>query len=432
VLDDGTVVAVSNVVQDITNLKRSERLQAGTNRVLGLLARGGSLAEVLTELARTVESQLRVGPSCSILLLDEEKRLRVLAAPNLPREYNEAIDGLPIGPSVGSCGSAAYRGETVIVTDISKDPLWKDYRELGARFGLRACWSVPILSESDHVLGTLAIYHTEVYEPTAAELDISMKSAALARVAIEHAKTLDTLQDREAALRQSHAKVQDLAGRLIAAQEEERRRLSRELHDGLNQHLATLSFEIGFLRSQLPEENTDMRERLRALQTRAAQAIDDARHMSRELHPASLEHLGLVSALRTHCFEIEKQEEIRVKLTLVKVPENIPREVALCLYRVAQEALRNAVKHSGAPEVRVTLTGADGSLELYVADSGSGFDRDRTEGGLGLVSMEERVRLLGGSFEMTSQPRLGTRLEARVPMSESEPLEDRSVEKHRA
>ncbi len=356
----------------------------------------------------------------------------LLAAPNLAREYNEAIDGLPIGPSVGSCGSAAYRGETVIVADISKDPLWKDYRELGARFGLRACWSVPILSESDHVLGTLAIYHTEVYEPTAAELDISMKSAALARVAIEHAKALDTLQDREAALRQSHAKVQDLAGRLIAAQEEERRRLSRELHDGLNQHLATLSFEIGFLRSQLPEENTDMRERLRALQTRAAQAIDDARHRSRELPPASLEHLGLVSALRTHCFEIEKQEEIRVKLTLVKVPENIPREVALCLYRVAQEALRNAVKHSGAPEVRVTLTGADGSLELYVADSGSGFDTEQIRGGLGLVSMEERVRLLGGSVCVTSQPRLGTRLEIRVPVSDSEPFEDRSVEKHRA
>ena len=381
-LDDGTVHAVSTVVQEITARKCAEMLQAGTNRVLGLLARGGSLAEVLTELASTLESQLKVGPCCSILLLDEEKRLRVYAAPSLPREFNEEVDGLPIGPSVGSCGSAAYRGETVIVTDIMENLLWKDYRELGARFGLRACWSVPIFSESDQVLGTLAIYHTHVYEPTNADLDITTKSAALASVAIEQAKALDTLQDREAALRQSHAKVRDLAGRLIAAQEEERRRLSRELHDGLNQHLATLSFEIGFLRSQLPEENTDMRERLRALQTRAAQAIDDARDMSRELHPASLEHLGLVSALRTHCLEIEKQEEIHVKLTLVKVPENIPREVALCLYRVAQEALRNAVKHSAAPEVRVTLTGADGSLELYVADSGSGFDRDRTQGGL--------------------------------------------------
>ena len=143
-LDDGTVHAVSTVVQEITARKRAEMLQAGTNRVLGLLARGGSLAEVLTELASTLESQLKVGPCCSILLLDEEKRLRVYAAPSLPREFNEEVDGLPIGPSVGSCGSAAYRGETVIVTDIMENLLWKDYRELGARFGLRACWSVPI------------------------------------------------------------------------------------------------------------------------------------------------------------------------------------------------------------------------------------------------------------------------------------------------
>ena len=154
--------------------------------------------------------------------------------------------------------------------------------------------------------------------------------------------------------------------------------------------------------------------------------------MSRELHPASLEHLGLASALRTYCSEIEKQEKIRAKLTLVKVPENIPPHVALCLYRVAQEALRNAVKHSGAPEVRVTLTGADGSLELYIADSGSGFDSDGTRGGLGLVSMEERVRLLGGSFRITSQPRLGTRLEVRVPLHQAQqhPVSDATAQKH--
>jgi signal transduction histidine kinase len=149
------------------------------------------------------------------------------------------------------------------------------------------------------------------------------------------------------------------------------------------------------------------------------QIINDARLMSRQLHPASLEHLGLVTSLRSLCAEIEKQEGIRVRLSLIDVPDHIHPDAALCLYRVAQEGLRNAAKHSGAKEVRVTLTGASRTIELYIADTGSGFDsaQIKERGGLGLVSMEERVRLLGGSFRITSQPRLGTRIAAKVPLS---------------
>jgi PAS domain S-box-containing protein len=235
----------------------------------------------------------------------------------------------------------------------------------------------------------------------------------------EHKIALAALQVRESALRESHAKIRDLAGQLIAAQEEERRRLSRELHDGLNQQLAALTFEIGFLRSRLPEHDDQVKERLRHLQTLTNQIINDARLMSRQLHPASLEHLGLVTSLRSLCAEIEKQEGIRVRLSLIDVPDHIHPDAALCLYRVAQEGLRNAAKHSGAKEVRVTLTGASRTIELYIADTGSGFDsaQIKERGGLGLVSMEERVRLLGGSFRITSQPRLGTRIAAKVPLS---------------
>jgi PAS domain S-box-containing protein len=244
----------------------------------------------------------------------------------------------------------------------------------------------------------------------------------------EHKTALAALQVRESALRESHAKIRDLAGQLIAAQEEERRRLSRELHDGLNQQLAALTFEIGLLRSRLPEHGAQVKERLRHLQTLTTQIINDARLMSRQLHPASLEHLGLVTALRSLCAEIEKQEGIRVRLSLINVPDPIPPDAALCLYRVAQEGLRNAAKHSGAREVRVTLTGASRTIELYIADTGSGFDNTRIKenGGLGLVSMEERVRLLGGRFRITSQPRLGTRISASVPLSK-QPLQDYPV-----
>jgi len=234
----------------------------------------------------------------------------------------------------------------------------------------------------------------------------------------DHKLALAALEIRESALRESHARIRDLAGQLIVAQEEERRHLSRELHDGLSQQLAALTFEIGFLRSRLPDHEVDIRERLRHLQSLTRQIIGDARLMSRRLHPASLEHVGLVSALRTLCAEIEKQEGMRATLSLLNVPEHIPPDVSLCLYRVAQEGLRNAVQHSGAREVRITVTGANDTIELYIADTGSGFDEARLKDrrGLGLVSMEERVHLLGGTFHMTSRPGLGTRLEVCVPL----------------
>jgi PAS domain S-box-containing protein len=230
----------------------------------------------------------------------------------------------------------------------------------------------------------------------------------------------EALRASAAALRESHEKTQDLAGKLIVAQEEERRRLSREIHDGLNQQLAALSFEISKLRGGLPEDRERIREQLAVLQDRTAGVIDDARDMSYELHPSTLEYLGLAAALKSYCCEFGKQEQIKARLTIVDVPESIPRDVALCLYRVAQEGLRNVARHSGAREVRVALVGTGEGIELSIVDAGQGFDTDkaaRKNGGLGLVSMGERVRLLGGELVIESKPQAGTQLRVRIPVS---------------
>ena len=141
--------------------------------------------------------------------------------------------------------------------------------------------------------------------------------------------------------------------------------------------------------------------------------------MSYELHPSTLEYLGLVTALKSFCSEFGKQEQIKARLTIVDVPGSIPPDVALCMYRVAQEGLRNVARHSGAREVRVALVGTGEGIELSIVDSGQGFDTDKAErknGGLGLVSMGERVRLLGGELVIESEPKGGTQLRARVPM----------------
>ena len=131
---------------------------------------------------------------CSVLLLEDRKRLRYGAAPSLPEFYNRAIDGLEIGSSVGSCGSAAYRGERVIVSDISSHPNWEPYRDLAERAGVRACWSQPIQSSVGEVLGTLAMYYRECREPDTRDLDFITTTAHLAGIAIERKRADQQLQ----------------------------------------------------------------------------------------------------------------------------------------------------------------------------------------------------------------------------------------------
>ncbi len=174
---------------DAHERQRVEHLLEWQRRFFAQLATGAPLGDVLPILARKVESQID-GGLCSILLLDEEGRhLRNGAAPSLPVAYLRAIEGIAIGPNVGSCGAAAWRGEQVIVADIANDPLWLDYRELALSHGLRACWSAPFYDSHARVLGTLAIYYAAPRAPIAAELDEVKQAAYLAAVAVERTRT---------------------------------------------------------------------------------------------------------------------------------------------------------------------------------------------------------------------------------------------------
>lgn len=209
-----------------------------------------------------------------------------------------------------------------------------------------------------------------------------------------------------------------LTGRLIQAQEEERRRLARELHDGLTQQLAMLAVELGILSQQAPENAVSIRERLVGLRDRAEGLCNDLRHMTHQLHPAALEHLGLISALRSHCVEFSRNEEIQVHFQMRGVVNHMRPELAVCLYRIAQEALRNVAKHSGAQEAWVEIDQQSDGIHLSIVDQGVGFDMRMSKAGkgLGLVSIRERVELVSGLVTIQSAPGQGTRLEVRVPL----------------
>ncbi|HZG59413.1 MAG TPA: EAL domain-containing protein [Anoxybacillus sp.] len=178
---------------DITKHKRTEQMLAAQKRILENITQGIPVTFILHELARTVET-IQPDIICSILLLDDDKkRLYHKAAPSLPKEYIEAINGFYIGSNAGSCGTAAFYQETVIVPNIETDPRWRDYKHLALSHGLRACWSMPIFSSTKQVLGTFAIYHRQVYEPTKEDLELIRTFSLWAGLALEQAQMKNEL-----------------------------------------------------------------------------------------------------------------------------------------------------------------------------------------------------------------------------------------------
>ena len=224
------------------------------------------------------------------------------------------------------------------------------------------------------------------------------------------------VRESESALRESYGRVRELAGKLIAAQEVERSRIARDIHDDLGQQLAALSISISALRRRSLQP-LELNEALLALQERTGIVVDHVRDLSHHLHPAMLEHVGLIQALRTHCADFARQNRLDVRFSADGALEPLPRDVAVCLYRIVQEGLRNVANHAGVGEASVSLTQKSGLVELRIVDEGRGFDRDgaASRRGLGLLSIKERARLVGGTCEITSMPDRGTSLHVQVP-----------------
>ena len=223
----------------------------------------------------------------------------------------------------------------------------------------------------------------------------------------------------EEGLRVSQVERLGLIGRLLRAQEDESKRIARELHDDVGQGLALLAVEMDLLRQKLPE-SAGVPEMLRHLRQLSSSVHELAHH----LHPAKLGQIGLVAAIRGLCRDLNHSHGVAIAFTERQIPSAMAPEVALCLYRIVQEALGNAIKHSGAKDLRVDLSASADTISLRVVDEGSGFDPDliHRRGGLGLVSMRERVYSLGGDIMIDSQPGGGTQVVAHVPLAVPTPV----------
>jgi PAS domain S-box-containing protein len=210
-----------------------------------------------------------------------------------------------------------------------------------------------------------------------------------------------------------------MSRKLLEAQEQERARIGRELHDDINQRLALLSVEIDRMKEVSPVTYGEFRNRMDELGKRTSEISAVVQSLSHELHSSKLEYLGLISAMKSFCKEFGGKHQVEIQFDSKGIPPGVPPEVSLCLFRVMQEGLQNARKHSGVKFFEVKLHGSPMEIYLTVRDSGVGFDPEliKDAQGLGLISMQERVRLVKGTISITSKPQSGTEINVCVPLS---------------
>jgi PAS domain S-box-containing protein len=379
--EGGTIVRWYGTATDIEDRKRAETLLAGEKRLFEMMARGESRSLILDALCRLVE-ELAGGSLASILLLDPKaNRLRHGAAPSLPIPYTQAIDGIVIGPSVGSCGTAAYRAEPVIVSDIATDPLWADYRSLALAHGLRSCWSTPILSSDGRVLGTFAIYYREPRRPTPGDHNVIEQITHLASIAVERDEAQSELRASEDALRQAQADLAHVSrvttlGEMAAS-------IAHEVDQPLSGVVINANACLRFLTGASPNLD-EVREGLQAIARdgrRASEVTTRIRALARRA-PTEKVSLDINEVIR-EVVALAEGEARRTRARLrTELAENLPhvlgdrvqlQQVVLNLLLNGLDAMHAVV---GRPRELAISTQKESSDRVRVAvkDSGSGID----------------------------------------------------------
>ncbi|HWD07918.1 MAG TPA: GAF domain-containing sensor histidine kinase [Actinomycetota bacterium] len=382
------------------------------NRIIEIFSSGVDLDRVLSSAVDLVLETTRVD-AVFLHLYDPKTNTLVLRAANGP--YKEVVGKVTLALGEGVSGWVAQHRQPAVIPDNK----WADarYKYIPALGGDRytSMLSVPLISPADQLIGVVNL-HTERFRAfVERDVDLLGHVASLLAGAIEHASLFRELESKEEAL-------QKIVKRTVAAQEEERRRVATEIHDGLTQQLISIWYRVQACERLLTRDLAAARVELEEAKSLIGEALNEARSAIYDLRPATLDDLGLVpaiEALARRTFGPEVQVNIATD-----VAGPLATHIETALYRICQELLNNARKHAAPGHVEVNLKSEPAEIRMIVIDDGKGFDLTayraaRPETSFGLAGVTERIELVGGTFELESEPGKGTRGEVRIPLDRS-------------
>jgi signal transduction histidine kinase len=414
----GNVIAVTELMRDVTEAKEMEsKISEAQRNLLAINKIATTVSQSLdpdTVLYSAIEKTLEImnRNTGGILLWDEERQKLCYRVHNgLSKEYAQAVCFLP---GEGIVGRVAQSGEAILVDDISADTRAGNPGLIAAE-GLRAFAAVP-LKVKDKVLGVITIASHDARKFSAEDVQLLESIASQIAIAVENARLHQEVQRKD----ESRG---ELLGEIFSIQEEERRRIARELHDETSQSLASLAASLEAIAGMLPSDNVKAKTRLRKVGHVAIDILDEVHKLIYELRPTLLDDLGLVAATRWLAENNLGAAGVSVNFKTVGRVKRLPTKTETTLFRVIQEAVNNIARHAHAKNVGVALRFKKEEIVVRIKDNGEGFNveeaissKDRPRG-LGLLGMKERIELLKGTLNIMSRPGRGTEIDIKIPMN---------------
>jgi signal transduction histidine kinase len=383
-----------------------QRLSTSETHVLKMLSQGAPMMEVLHELCNFIDARAP-GVIPTVLLPDGDGHLRLAAGPKVPELWNEVFEGMKMPSHASFLNMAGHQERSVPIADMRSDPSFAACWDLAVSQGVQAAWSAPILSKERKILGTLILFYPTPQPPGERDLELMEQAIHMAAIAIE--------------CHRNEEELREFSRRLCQSQDEERRRIARELHDSTGQKLAALDMTLSKVQRTIPTQPRECDEILLECRSLTRTVSDELRTLSYLLHPPLLDECGLNAALQCYMTGINQRNGLLVE---VEIPQNLRRlseEAELAIFRVVQASLTNVHLHSGANKATVRIEQNLAGIVVEVSDEGQGIpdgvlDHSSRAGtvGVGITGMRERVKQLGGRLEIETSPQ-GTNVRARIP-----------------
>jgi signal transduction histidine kinase len=385
-----------------------QQLTTTETHLLEMLGHGAPMLEVLNELCNFIDARSPGAISTVFLLDNDGMRLRPVAGPKAPKTWKEEIDSVEVGPYAGFCSTAGDQGRALTVGDIHGDPLFAVHREAALREGLQMASFRPILSMEKQILGALALSYPQRQqrwpEPDSELLE---RAIYLAAIAIECYR--------------NEQELREFSRRLSQSQDDERRRIARELHDSTGQKLAVLAMNLALVQNQVRSSGTEFSTMIAECSALTKDISEEVRTLSYMMHPPLLDECGLETAIQMYSRGINRREGLDVTLEIPRRLQRLSEDAELAVFRIVQASLTNIHLHSGSVHANVKIEQIPEGLAITISDHGRGIPKAVLDSspvskgtGVGIAGMKERVKYLGGRLEIESSE-YGTKVKATIP-----------------